>query len=75
MGAWAFIALQYPQISFLWHNVIGVVVVTAVGLAVSVVQPRVPPSGGTSRLRMTQVEGIRRSSMGGDGPAEAGPHT
>jgi SSS family solute:Na+ symporter len=37
MGAVAFVAFQYPQISFLWHNVIGVVVVTAVGLAVSAV--------------------------------------
>jgi SSS family solute:Na+ symporter len=37
MGAVAFVAFRYPQISFLWHNVIGVVVVTAVGLGVSAV--------------------------------------
>ena len=37
MGAVAFVAFRYPQISFLWHNVIGVVVVAVVGLAVSAV--------------------------------------
>jgi SSS family solute:Na+ symporter len=37
MGAVAFVAFRYPQISFLWHNVIGVVVVTAVGLGLSAV--------------------------------------
>jgi solute:Na+ symporter, SSS family len=49
MAAVASVAFHYPQISFLWHNVVGVVVVTAVGLAVSMVRPRVPPSGETAR--------------------------
>jgi Na+/proline symporter len=40
MAAVAFVALRYPHISFLWHNVIGVVVVTAVGLGVSAVSGR-----------------------------------
>jgi SSS family transporter len=39
MAAVAYVAFTYPQISFLWHNVIGVVVVVAVGLAVSVNRP------------------------------------
>ena len=40
MGAVAFVAFQYPQISFLRHNVVGVVVVTVVGMAVSAAQVR-----------------------------------
>jgi Na+/proline symporter len=35
MSAVAFVALNYPAVSFLWHNVVGVVVVTVVGMAVS----------------------------------------
>ena len=35
----AFVAFRYPEVSFLWHNVIGVVVVSAVGLSVSVLRP------------------------------------
>src|SRR5829696_5592542 len=35
MASVAFVAFRYPQISFLWHNVVGVVVVSVVGLAVS----------------------------------------
>src|SRR5262245_8145278 len=35
MCAVAFVAFTYPSISFLWHNVVGVSVVTVVGLAVS----------------------------------------
>jgi len=35
MSAVAFVAFRYPAISFLWHNVVGVVTVTAVGMAVS----------------------------------------
>ncbi|HEX2311742.1 MAG TPA: hypothetical protein VHH91_13615, partial [Vicinamibacterales bacterium] len=42
MGAVAFVAFRYPQISFLWHNVIGVVVVTAVGLAISATSHMAP---------------------------------
>ena len=37
MSAVAFVAFQYPAISFLWHNVVGVGVVTVVGMAVSLV--------------------------------------
>jgi hypothetical protein len=40
----AFVAFSYPQVSFLWHNVVGVVVVTIVGLAVSAF-----PAGSTRR--------------------------
>jgi len=40
MAAVAFVATRYPQISFLWHNVVGVVAVTAVGLGVSAVSGR-----------------------------------
>jgi Na+/proline symporter len=39
MAAVAFVAFRYPHISFLWHNVVGVVVVSGVGLAVSALQP------------------------------------
>ena len=35
MSAVAFVALRYPAVSFLWHNVVGVTVVTIVGMAVS----------------------------------------
>jgi len=35
MSAVAFVAFRYPAISFLWHNVVGVSVVTAVGMLVS----------------------------------------
>jgi SSS family transporter len=37
MGAVAFVAIRYPEISFLWHNVVGVVVVVLAGMAVSLV--------------------------------------
>jgi SSS family solute:Na+ symporter len=39
MGAVAFVAFRYPQISFLWHNVVGVTVVFVVGMALSLVTP------------------------------------
>jgi Na+/proline symporter len=39
MCAVAFVAFNYPAVSFLWHNVVGVTVVTVVGLIVSVVDP------------------------------------
>jgi solute:Na+ symporter, SSS family len=39
MSAVATVAFRYPEISFLWHNVIGVAVVVAVGMAISVVAP------------------------------------
>jgi solute:Na+ symporter, SSS family len=42
ISAVAFVAFRYPTISFLWHNVVGAVVVTAIGLAISLVQR--PPS-------------------------------
>ena len=35
MCAVAFVAFTYPSVSFLWHNVIGVTVVTLVGLVIS----------------------------------------
>jgi Na+/proline symporter len=35
MSAVAFVAFRYPQISFLWHNVVGVTVVCVVGMIVS----------------------------------------
>ena len=38
MTAVVVVAFRYPQVSFLWHNVVGVVVVTIVGLAVSAFQ-------------------------------------
>jgi Na+(H+)/acetate symporter ActP len=46
MSAVAFVAFRYPAVSFLWHNVVGVVTVTAVGMAVSVVSPRTPAGAG-----------------------------
>jgi SSS family solute:Na+ symporter len=39
MSAVALVAFGFPQISFLWHNVVGVVVVCAVGLLISLLQP------------------------------------
>ena len=35
MSAVAFVAIYYPEISFLWHNVVGVVVVVVVGMTIS----------------------------------------
>jgi solute:Na+ symporter, SSS family len=40
MATVAYVAFWHPQISFLWHNVIGAVTVTVVGLALSLVLPR-----------------------------------
>ncbi len=40
MGAVAAVALGRPEISFLWHNVVGAVVVFLVGSAVSIVAPQ-----------------------------------
>ena len=40
MGTVAFVALRFPAISFLWHNVVGVVAVVVVGLAVSALTGR-----------------------------------
>jgi SSS family transporter len=52
MAAVAVVAFRLPQISFLWHNVVGVVVVTAVGLAVSAIHSAwPPPSGGRQPAR------------------------
>ena len=42
MGAVASVSILAPEISFLWHNVIGAVVVLAVGSVVSLVMPRRP---------------------------------
>jgi SSS family transporter len=42
MGAVAAVAFGAPAVSFLWHNVIGAVVVVVVGLALSAVSPTQP---------------------------------
>jgi Na+(H+)/acetate symporter ActP len=39
MSAVAWVAFTYPQISFLWHNVVGVTVVFVVGMLLSLVLP------------------------------------
>ncbi|HEY6507162.1 MAG TPA: hypothetical protein VIY56_04065, partial [Vicinamibacterales bacterium] len=44
------VATYQPQISFLWHNVLGAVVVLAVGLAVGLVSPK-PPAGAGAAVR------------------------
>jgi Na+/proline symporter len=44
MGSVAFVAYVYPDISFLWHNVIGAVAVVLIGLSVSRTAGR-PPAG------------------------------
>jgi len=53
MCAVAFVAFTYPAVSFLWHNVVGVTVVTLVGLAVSATQ-----KGGRDRFHF--LPGVRR---------------
>jgi Na+/proline symporter len=49
MTAVAAVAFGRPQISFLWHNVVGATVVFVVGLAVSLALPRATSAGGTAR--------------------------
>jgi Na+/proline symporter len=44
------VATYRPEISFLWHNVLGAVVVFVVGLFVSLVSPR-PPAGAGAAAR------------------------
>jgi len=44
MSAVAAVAFGRPDISFLWHNVVGAVVVFIVGFAVSLIAPA--PGGG-----------------------------
>lgn len=39
MGAVAAVSFGAPRVSFLWHNVVGVVVVMVVGLAISALRP------------------------------------
>ena len=39
MVAVAYVAFWHPDISFLWHNVIGVVVVVVVGMLISLIRP------------------------------------
>jgi Na+/proline symporter len=39
MGSVAYVSIEMPQISFLWHNVIGAVAVVLVGMLLSVVIP------------------------------------
>jgi len=47
MAAVAYVAFWHPDISFLWHNVVGVVVVVAVGLVISAARPhRISPQPG-----------------------------
>jgi SSS family solute:Na+ symporter len=40
MSAVAYVAFNHPQISFLWHNVVGVTVVFVVGMIISLLAPR-----------------------------------
>jgi len=40
MAAVLTVAIELPWIEFLWHNLIGAVVVVAVGMAVSYADPR-----------------------------------
>jgi solute:Na+ symporter, SSS family len=40
MATVAYVAFWHPQISFLWHNVIGAVTVTAIGMIISLAVPR-----------------------------------
>ena len=42
MGSVAYVSFQMPEISFLWHNVIGAVAVVVVGMLLSVVTPDAP---------------------------------
>jgi Na+/proline symporter len=44
MGSVAFVAYAYPDVSFLWHNVIGAVVVVVVGTTLSRVTGPRPPA-------------------------------
>jgi Na+/proline symporter len=48
MGAVAYVAFRHPEISFLWHNVVGVVAVVVVGMAVSLAFRSAAPPGGSS---------------------------
>jgi Na+/proline symporter len=47
MSAVAAVAFQRPDISFLWHNVVGAVVVFVVGWAVSLIAPAPAPASPT----------------------------
>ena len=44
MGAVAAVSFGLPEVSFLWHNVIGAVTVLVVGVSISVVAPRPTPT-------------------------------
>jgi hypothetical protein len=48
MGSVAWVA-SFTRIAFLWHNVIGAVVVVIVGLALSLVRPGLDISQGQER--------------------------
>jgi SSS family solute:Na+ symporter len=48
MSAVAYVALRHPEISFLWHNVVGVVAVVVVGMAVSLAFRPAAPRGDPS---------------------------
>ena len=45
MSAVAYVAFRHPEISFLWHNVVGVVAVVAAGMAVSLAFRSPAPPG------------------------------
>jgi solute:Na+ symporter, SSS family len=47
MGSVAAVTVLAPQISFLWHNVVGAVAVLTVGILLSVITPRRPDLVGT----------------------------
>jgi SSS family transporter len=48
MGAVASVSFGIPEVSFLWHNVVGAVTVLVVGVLISMVAPRRPMDGPAS---------------------------
>ena len=48
MAAVLMVATQLPWVAFLWHNLIGAVVVVAVGMAISYAQPAPPTTVGSN---------------------------
>jgi Na+/proline symporter len=50
MAAVAYVAFWHPDISFLWHNLVGVAVVVVTGLVISALEPAPWQPGGNSRV-------------------------
>jgi SSS family solute:Na+ symporter len=50
MAAVAYVAFWHPDISFLWHNLVGVAVVVVTGLVISALEPAPRQPGGDSRI-------------------------